>query len=210
MNKNYKKKVIVTSLITLSPMLIGLVLWNRLPDTLATHFGSDNIPNGWSSKFTSVIGIPLLLTLVQLFVSVVTANDPKRKNIDDKFMGLILWLVPLCSLFCCFTIYTTALGYAVDVPILGSILVGVIFIVIGNYMHKIKQNFTVGIKIPWTLHSEENWNRTHRLSSWMWILSGIIFMVSGFLKLEMIQFVSIAAAVLVPMVYSFILFKKGI
>lgn len=210
MNKNYKKKVMLTSLITLSPMFIGLVLWNRLPDTLATHFGADNIPNGWSSKFMSVVGIPLFLTLAQMFVSVVTANDPKRKNINDKFMGLILWIVPICSLFCCLTIYATALGYAVDVAMIGNILVGVIFIVIGNYMHKIKQNFTLGIKIPWTLHSEENWNQTHRLSSWMWILSGIIFMIGGFLKFEMIQFVSIAAAVIIPAVYSFVLFKKDI
>lgn len=210
MNKDYKKKVILTSLITLSPMIIGFALWNRLPDTLATHFGADNTPNGWSSKFVSVVGIPLFLTLAQAFVSVVTANDPKKKNIDDKFMGLILWIVPLCSLFCCLSIYATALGYTVDVAMLGNILMGVIFMVIGNYMHKVKQNFTVGIKIPWTLYSEENWNRTHRFSSWMWILSGIIFMVGGFFEFEMIQFASVAAAVIVPVVYSFVLFKKGI
>lgn len=210
MNKKYKKKVIVTSLITLSPMIIGLLLWKQLPDTLATHFGTDNTANGWSSKLMSVVGIPVFLTLAQMFVSIVTANDPKRKNIDDKFMGLILWIVPVCSLFCCLTIYARALDYPVDVAMIGNILVGVIFIVIGNYMHKIKQNFTVGIKIPWTLYSEENWNRTHRLSAWLWIFSGIIFMIGGVFKLGMIQFVSVASAVVIPVGYSFILFKKGI
>ena len=209
MDKSYKKKVILTSIITLSPMIIGLVMWNRLPDTVATHFGADNTPNGWSSKFMAVVGIPVFLTLAQLFVAVVTANDPKRKNINDKFIGLILWIVPLCSMFCCLSIYATALGNPVDIPMLGNILVGVIFIVIGNYMHKIKQNFTVGIKIPWTLHSEENWNRTHKVSSWLWILCGLIFIICGLFKLERIQFAAIAAAALIPGIYSFILYKKG-
>lgn len=210
MDKKYMRKVLLTSIITLSPMVIGLILWNRLPDTVATHFGMDNTANGWSSKFTAVVGIPAFLTLAQLFVAVVTANDPKRKSINDKFMGLILWIVPVCSLFCCLTIYAMALGNPIDVSMIGSVLVGVIFIVIGNYMHKIKQNFTVGIKIPWTLHSEENWNRTHRLSSWLWISGGVVFIICGLFKVEVIQLIIIAAIAIIPAVYSFILFRKGI
>ena len=204
------RKVILTSVITLSPMIIGMILWNRLPDTVETHFAMDNTANGWSSKITAVVGIPAFLTLAQLFVAVVTANDPKRKSINDRFMGMILWIVPLCSLFCCLTIYARALGNSLDISMIGSVLVGVIFIVTGNYMHKIKQNFTLGIKIPWTLHREENWNRTHRLSSWLWILCGFIFMICGLFKLENIQMITIAATVLIPVVYSFILFRKGI
>lgn len=210
MDKKYMRKVLLTSIITLSPMVIGLILWNRLPDTVATHFGMDNTANGWSSKFTAVVGIPAFLTLAQLFVAVVTANDPKRKSINDKFMGLILWIVPVCSLFCCLTIYAMALGNPLDVSMIGSVLVGVIFIVIGNYMHKIKQNFTVGIKIPWTLHSEENWNRTHRLSSWLWISGGVVFIICGLFKVEVIQLITIAAIAIIPAVYSFILFRKGV
>ena len=57
--KKYKTTLILTTLISLFPMVIGLLLWNRMPDTIATHFGTNNVPNGWSSKTMAVIGIPL-------------------------------------------------------------------------------------------------------------------------------------------------------
>ena len=57
-----------------------------------------------------------------------------------------------------------------DIGMLINILIGVMFVIMGNYMHKIKQNYSVGIKLPWTLNSEENWNRTHRLGSWLFVI----------------------------------------
>ena len=78
------------------------------------------------------------------------------------------------------------------------------------YMPKCKQNYTTGIKVPWTLHSQENWNRTHRLAGWIWIIGGVAMIVNSFLQLEWILFLTIAALVLIPIGYSFLLFKKGI
>lgn len=65
--KKYKTTLILTTLISLFPMVIGLLLWNRMPDTIATHFGTNNVPNGWSSKTMAVIGIPLFLAALQSF-----------------------------------------------------------------------------------------------------------------------------------------------
>ena len=67
--KKYKTTLILTTLISLFPMVIGLLLWNRMPDTIATHFGTNNVPNGWSSKTMAVIGIPLLLAALQIFTA---------------------------------------------------------------------------------------------------------------------------------------------
>ncbi len=91
-----------------------------------------------------------------------------------------------------------------------NIMVGIVFMILGNYMHKVKQNYTVGIKIPWTLDSEENWNRTHRLASWLWILSGVVFLINGILQLGWLLVAILMVSVLVPIVYSFVLYKKGI
>ena len=91
-----------------------------------------------------------------------------------------------------------------------SILVGILFIVIGNYMHKIKQNYTIGIKISWTLNSEENWNRTHRLSAWIFVLGGVAMIFNAFLLSEALLFLVIFALLFIPCGYSFLLYKKGI
>ena len=159
--KKYKTTIIITTLITLLPIVIGLFLWNKLPDTLATHWGSDGTANGWSSKTFSVFGMPLILTAIHVLCLFVTLNDPKKKNIHKKPMALIFWLVPVISLLANCSTYLIALGVDFSIEIFISALIGVFFIVLGNYMPKLQQNYTIGIKLPWTLNSEENWNRTH-------------------------------------------------
>ena len=82
--KKYKTTLILTTLISLFPTVIGLLLWNRMPDTIATHFGTNNVPNGWSSKTMAVIGIPLFLAALQIFTAVFTFSDPKRPNTSPQ------------------------------------------------------------------------------------------------------------------------------
>lgn len=206
----YRKKLILSTLLTCFPLLVGLLLWNRLPDTVATHFGTDSAPDGWSSKAFAVIGMPLLLTALHIFAVTVTLHDPKRKNIGTKILGLIFWIVPAVSMICCLSTYAYALGIPVDIGLIVNLLVGIVFILLGNYMSKNHQNYTVGIRLPWTLDSAENWNRTHRLASVLWIIAGIVFIANGFLQNTFVTFAVIAAAAIVPMVYSFILHTKGI
>lgn len=210
MIKKYKKTLIITSIITISPMLVGLLLWNRLPDMIATHFGSDNTVDGWSSKPFAVFGLPLMLLAIHLFCVFATSADPKRKNISDKFFKWILWIVPVLSVAACLTCYAVSLGVNVDMGMIINILVGIVFIIVGNYMHKVKQNYTVGIKLPWTLNSEENWNRTHRMSSWFWMIAGIIFIVNAILQIEWLVIPVLVILLLVPIVYSYLLYRKGI
>lgn len=210
MIKRHKTSIIIGCMIILLPVVIGLLLWNQLPNEIATHFDSNGQPNGWSSKAFTVLGIPAILLLIHLACVFFTAADPKKQNIHDKLFTLILWIVPVISLLVCPASYAIALGMELNIESLTSVLVGIIFILSGNYMHKVKQNYTIGIKIPWTLDSEENWNRTHRLSSWLWILCGILFLANSFLRISIILLPCILVIAFVPMVYSFILYKKGI
>ena len=209
MMKKYKKRIIISSVITLLPILAGLILWNRLPDTIATHFGNDNVANGWSSKPFVVFAMPLLLLGLHLFTLFVTINDPKRKNISEKMFGFLIWFVPVLSVFIFSITYCNALGMNVNIGMAVNIIVGIVFLVIGNYLPKCKQNYTAGIRIPWTLNSTENWNRTHRLAGWLFMLGGILFFLNAFLQWSGMFFVIIVNALL-PEVYSFLLYKKGI
>lgn len=123
---------------------------------------------------------------------------------------MILWLVPVVSVITCMTIYGLALGMELDIGVIVNIMVGIMFIILGNYVHKVKQNYTVGMKLPWTLNSEENWNRTNRMTGWILILSGLLFLMNSLLLKTEIVLAVIFVVILVPMIYSFILYKKGI
>ena len=123
---------------------------------------------------------------------------------------MALWMVPVVSVITCMSIYGLALGMDIDIGVIVNIMVGIMFIILGNYVHKVKQNYTVGMKLPWTLNSEENWNRTNRMTGWILILSGLLFLMNSLLLKTEIVFAVILVVILVPMIYSFILYKKGI
>ena len=207
--KENKSKVIITSIVTVFPMFIGFLLWNRLPEKIATHFGSEGA-DGWSTKLFAVVISPLILLVIHLFCLGVTLNDPKKRNIGNMMMSVIFWIVPVVSLVSNLSIYGYALGMDLNIDMIVGILVGVMFLLLGNYMSKSHQNYTVGIKLPWTLNSEENWNRTHRLAGKLWIFAGILFIGNIFFQNWQIPFVVTIAVVIIPMIYSFLLYKKGI
>ena len=215
--KKYKKMIIITTLVTLLPILLGIILWEKLPDSIATHWGADGQANGWSNKAFAVFGMPCILAAIHLFSVCVTLNDPKRKNIHKKPLALVFWIVPVVSLVTSGFTYMAALGSDIDIRLIVSIMMWILFIILGNYMPKLQQNYTVGIKLPWTLNSVENWNRTHRFGGKLFIAGGVLTAVSGILSpllgetswIVIVLTITIACAV-VPMGYSFWLFKKGV
>lgn len=210
MLKRNRRLFFLTAVIAVSPMIIGLLLWNQLPDTIATHFDFQGTPNGWSSKGFAVFGLPLFLLGIHVLCAVVTAADPRRQNIHDKLYRLVLWICPLISLLACCSVYLYALGTHVDVTTISGCLIGVLFIIIGNYLPKCRQNYTIGIKLPWTLASEDNWNHTHRLAGWLWIAGGVILLLGilfGFLR-SWILLPIVLVMVLIPTVYSYFYYRK--
>ena len=213
MMKANKKTLIITSIVTILPVLIGIICWNRLPEVMATHFGFNNEANGFSSKAFAVFGLPLILLAVLWVGAFVTAHDPKRQNISPKMFSLMLWIAPVISLVAAATIYPVNLGYELDIAFFSELLLGLMFIIIGNYLPKARQNYTIGIKIPWTLANEENWNRTHRLAGYLWMICGILMIIISLTRFVPAKWLVgiLLITVLVPCIYSFWLHaKKGL
>ncbi len=213
--KTYRKRIIITIVVTLLPILAGVIFWNRLPDQIVTHWGADGVANGWSSKEFAVFGTPCMLTVIQIIMLFIVLNDPKRKNIHYKPMGIVFWIVPVISLAVSGVVYAAALGFEVNVLAVVYVLVGVLFILLGNYMPKLQQNYTVGIRLPWTLNNPENWNRTHRLGGKIFIAGGIVMLVIALLSNMLgdnitltLMIADLAVCVIIPVVYSFIQFRK--
>ncbi len=205
--KKYRGRLLLTCIITLLPMVVGLILWKRLPDTMATHWGANNEANGWSSKEEVVFGMPVILTALHLLAIGVTMVDPKKRNIGNKMFGILFWIIPIVSWFTLMSTYLVALDSKMNMGLVANILVGIVFIAVGNYLPKNKQNYTVGIKLPWTLDDEENWNKTNRLSGYLFVICGIIFIVNAFF-LSILPLIITILAVVIPAIYSYILYKQ--
>lgn len=210
MIKKNLKVLIVTSIVILLPVLAGLLLWNKLPEQMPSHWNAAGEIDGWSSKVFAVFGMPLIMLAFQWICVLGTGSDPKKSNHSDKVVQLVLWMIPAISTVLHAIVYAVALGGEVRVEMVLPIIIGLIFAVIGNYMPKCKQNYTIGIKIPWTLNSEENWNKTHRFAGWLWTICGLIIVLTGFFGGFWIFLGIVLVMVLAPFIYSYILHRKGV
>lgn len=210
MIKKNLKLLILTSVVILLPILAGVCLWSRLPEQVPNHWNMSGEVDGWSSRGFAVLGMPLIMLALQWITVLATLADPKKQNHSEKILQLIFWIIPVLNLLISVATYTSAMGGSVRMEVLSTVFIGALFVVLGNYLPKCKQNYTVGIKIPWTLSSEENWNRTHRLAGWVWVAGGVGIMIAGFLGIFWLLIGVMLIMTLVPCIYSYVLYSKGI
>ena len=210
MIKKHLKLMLITSIVILLPILAGVMLWEQLPQQMPFHWNAAGEVDGWASKPVAVFGMPLLLLALHWIAMVITATDPKKAQQSDKIMQLIIWLIPVVSLLLAAFTFASSLGSDLPIERFLPVFMGLLFVIIGNYLPKCKQSYTIGIKIPWTLHSEENWNKTHRLTGWLWVVCGLAMMVSGFVGGFLLLLPLALVMVVVPIGYSFLLYRKGV
>ena len=206
-----KIKIIISSVITLLPILAGVILWDMLPDQLAVHWGPSGEPDGWSSKTVAVFLLPMLFLAIHWICIFATSSEKMKRNQSLKVMGLIYWLVPAISLMANGMTYAAAVGKEINAMQILSISMGALALVIGNYLPKCKQSRTVGIRIKWTLENEQNWNATHRLAGKVWVIGSIGILASVFLPKTVAAFVMIGVMLvmlLVPIIYSYCFYKS--
>ncbi len=211
MIKQNKWKFILSSAAILLPVLVGILLWNYLPEQLPTHWGPNGAPDHYSSRAFAVFALPAFLLAVHWLGLFVTSKDPKNKDQNRKVFGLVWWICPVISAFVGSISYTDALGVSLPVGTIAFVLIGILFVFVGNYMPKCKQNYTIGIKITWTLNDEENWNATHRIAGKTWVIGGILCILFAFLPTswQWIAFlILIPLVVLIPLIYSYQYHKK--
>ena len=205
MLKKNKGLMILTSVIILLPALAGILLWDRLPEQMATHWGGNGEADGWSSRPVAVFGLPLFLLAIHWLGVWMTGRDRRNRNQNEKVLQMMFWIAPVISLFGMGSTYAAALGQPPRIDRLAMLLLGIVFTIIGNYLPKCRQNDTIGIKIVWTLSDEENWNATHRLAGKLWVIGGLVLIVAAFLPGNWHIFVApllLGIMVVIPIVYS--------
>lgn len=201
-------KIIVTSLLTLLPGVIGLILWPRLPELMPTHFSFSGVADDWSSKPFAVVALPGFFFLCQVFCIFVMFHDPRHENIGGKIISILLWVLPVTSILVGICTYMYALNMQIDIGFIFITLIGILQIVLGNIMPKIKHNYTVGIKTAWTLSDPENWYHTHRVAGWSMVISGVLILATTLFMSAWLMLALVTAAIAVPIAYSFIYYRR--
>ena len=208
-----KIKMLISTVIIFIPSLITLTFSDSLNERIAIHWGINGTPDGYASPLYFALFMPTLLAIFQWLCVFISIKTNSKNQQSKKVIEIIYWICPAISIISSTTIYLAALGSDINIYSIMSVAFGVMFIIIGNYMPKCKQNATMGIKLKWTLTNEENWNVTHRLAGKVWFYGGLLFFPAALLPTEICAVFSIASLLvflLVPTVYSYIYYRKQI
>lgn len=205
--REHRMLLVLTSAIILLQMLVGVLLWDRLPDPMATHFNFHNEPDGWSSKAFAVFGMPLLLLGLHFMCLMLScASNIQMQNISSRVKSLMLLIIPAVSLLVTVLCYGYALGAPFAINRIVWVFVGVLFALVGNYLPKLRRSNTTGIRLPWTLADEEIWSRTHRFAAPVWVVCGLLMIVCGLIGSgPMIPIATIVVVIGLPIAYSLVI-----
>ncbi len=199
--KTYKKTIILTIILILLPMVVGVVLWEKLPLQMATHWGMNNEPNGWMSRPMAVFGLPIICAALQVLATIATDKDKRKENLHRKSVAMVLWIVPVVTWVCSAVTYGYVFYEKINVGLICCLLVGLLFIALGNQLPRQMQNHVFGIRTPLTLSDEDVWRASHRFGGWVMTLGGVVIVVCALLQwwwVVMAVFVVVFAA---PLVY---------
>lgn len=130
------KILIITCIVCLLPVLLGVALWNELPDTMAIHFDINNNPDNFASKGFVVFGLPALMVILQIFCCFINDINAHRHGERKKFEMATKWIIPIMSVILQILTLGYGLGWNIDIRRVAMVIVGGIFLVIGNYLPK--------------------------------------------------------------------------
>ena len=203
--------IILSNLFCLLPILAGLYFWDSLPELLPIHWNMQGETDNYATKALVVFGLPIFMTLLNILCIFATQIDNRGRGQNAKIMTITFWVFPMINIFAYGMTLSSALGITFNPIKYLPVILGVLFLIIGNYLPKLSYNRTIGIRIPTTLYDEENWDRTHYFAGKIWVISSFLMMLTAFLPIKFLAWAFIPIAlimVLVPIIYSVIIANK--
>ena len=208
-------KKLPADLISFAAVLgLGLMmaLWYaELPDPMPSHWNMQGEVDGTMGRDMSMVfllGLPLFCWGLMKIIPLISPKGFRTDEFSETVNVLQVALV----------VFMSAIGVAVmlesrefglDMTNYVIVAVGGLLIVLGNYLGKVRKNFFIGIRTPWTLASDEVWSKTHRLGGWMFVIAGIVLTLSGLFGInEIVMASAIVIAAVIPIAYSFILYRR--
>ena len=206
-NQTIRQELLLIALAIL-PILYLVFNWSNLPAQMPVHFDIQGTPNGYGSKLVFIY-LPLGIYFLMLALPFI---DPRKRNYEifsNTYFKLRIILGLFFGIINSAIIYNT-LHHIEKMGLVVPISVFLLFTLIGNYMGTVRQNYFVGIKVPWTLNNEEVWTKTHKMAGRLWFWSGMIGVVLLFIVKDpiFVMIPIILIIIVVPVVYSYIIYQK--
>lgn len=192
---------------------IGVAIWlyPRLPARVPVHWDWSGQANGYAPRFWSAAMWPLVIACLAALTVALPAISPRRFAIQPfaGVYGAVMLAIQGAVLLIGMTALLAGAGYAVPVSTVVLLAVGLLLMVTGNYMGKLRRNFFIGIRTPWTLASEAVWERTHRLAGWVFVLAGVALVIAALTHAALgWMLVAVVVALLVPVVWSYVIYRR--
>ncbi|MEH6962267.1 SdpI family protein [Priestia megaterium] len=199
--------------ITLLTLVAWLLALPHLPATMPIHWGANGEADGFATKINAMILTVGIMVLIYFIIAFVPRIDPRKENYKyfSKTYNIVLNAVLLLFFFVNMSTILQGLGYNVPMSYIAPIMAGLVFIIIGNYLQRVRSNYFMGIRTPWTLSNETVWKKTHRLSGKLFFIGGLLILISAFLPdgyKSVIMWGSIVLCVAIPYLYSYLAYKK--
>jgi uncharacterized membrane protein len=201
--------------LVIAALAVAVSIWvyPQLPPTVATHWGLNGTPNGYSSRLWALSIIPLMLVIMTVIFNVLPKIDPRHENYA-KFLSsywLIANAVIVFLLVAHGLIIAAGLGFSIKIDRLMPLGIGLLLVFLGNFLTRVEPNWFVGIRTPWTLSSDTVWRRTHRTGGWVFVIGGVVLASTALLPRSVFLPLLIATIVImpaIPIVQSYILWKR--
>lgn len=207
------KKHVFPLSITLLTLVAWIIALPHLPATMPIHWGANGEADGFATKINAMILTVGIMVLIYFVIAFVPRIDPRKENYKyfSKTYNILLNAVLLLFFFVNMSTILQGLGYNVPMSYIAPIMAGLVFIIIGNYLQRVRSNYFMGIRTPWTLSNENVWKKTHRLSGKIFFIGGLLILISALLPdgyKSVIMWGSIVLCVAIPYLYSYVAYKK--
>jgi uncharacterized membrane protein len=200
-------------LIVAAAVFASAIVYPKLPASMPTHWDISGHPNGWSSRFWGAWLMPIFMVGLWALMRVLPAIDPRRSNyakFGGAFEGVIVSIM-LFMLGMHIIVLRAALGYPVAIERVLPVAIGVLFIAIGNLLPRMRPNWFLGIRTPWTLSSDRVWEKTHRFGGNVFVLAGVLMLLSGLVVPQwgqLVIFTIVALCTASVLIYSYVEWKR--
>ena len=191
----------------------GVYFYPQLPEQVPSHWNVRGEVDGYSSRFFGAFGLPLVNLAIYVMMLVIPSLDPKKTSYERfaRAYDVIRWSIIGVMALLHVVVLMAGLGYEVDAGRVVQPAVALMVILMGNQMGRVRHNYFVGIRTPWTLANEEVWRRTHRMSGPLWVAGGLVALGATWLPTPYsfgVFMVAIIGVSLVSLVYSYVVFKQ--
>jgi len=207
--------LVVAGIVAVLMLAVTAWAWGQVPAgaQIPVHWGPSGEADGFASKEVGLLLMPALALGIGALLAFIPAIDPRRANIlrsQPAYRGIAYGAL-LLMLALHVAAILVATGRTVDMPRFVSIGVGVLFVVIGNFLGKTRSSWFFGIRTPWTLSSERSWTLTHRLGGYIFVAFGAVMILIGIVDPELLSWVLVPGLVVVvgvPVAYSYFVWRQ--